>query len=106
MIPFDFQDTAGKSGGSELIDRILRRLRETFGSPKEVVTNERLVRATLNGSAPTQVFHGLKGPPRTWEIVGIDFPEMVYEPAIPNDQRDRFVYLRATGAVNVTVRFT
>lgn len=100
MIPFDFEPT-----GNGLLDRLLTRLRNTLNSLAKVVTNDRLVAASLS-TTPTMVFHGLKGPPVTWEVVGRNAGEVVYESTAQNDSRDRFLLLVATGPVDVTVRFS
>jgi hypothetical protein len=105
VIPFVVEDTAGRQGGSALLDRILDRLRNTLNSLSKAVTNERLVTTSL-GTTPTQVFHGMNGPPVAWEIVGRSAGEVVYEPAIVNGNRNKYLYLQATGAVNVVVRFS
>lgn len=105
MIPFDAETTEGKPGGSSILDEIVDRIRETFLSIKKVVTNDHLVTVTV-GTTPKQVFHGLGAPPLTWEIVGRDAAETVFEPAIVNGARMRFLYLQASGPVTVTVRFT
>jgi hypothetical protein len=105
VIPFDVQDTAGHPGGSTLLDDILRRVKDSFQSLVKAVTNERLVSVSLS-TTPVQVFHGLKGPPLAWEVVGRDAGEVVYEANIVNGQRSRFLYLQATGPVTATVRFT
>ena len=105
MIPFNWPGTEGKPGGSRLLDDILDRLGVCLGSLAKAVTNERLIFATLD-SSPRQVFHGLGAIPVTWEIVGRDAAEVVFEPAIVNGERRKFLYLQASGPVNVTVRFT
>lgn len=105
MRPFDPQGTAGKPGGSSLLDEIIEQVRETFRSIAKVVTNDALVTVTL-GTSPTQVFHGLGQPPLTVEIVGLNAGETVFEPPTVNSQRRKFVLLQATGAVTATVRFT
>lgn len=105
MLPFDVEPTEGRAGGSALLDRILARVRDTLNSLAKAVTNERLVTAALTTS-PVQVRHGLKGSPVTWEVVGRDAGEVVFEPAIINASRDRFVYLQATGPVTVKLRFS
>ena len=105
MRPFDPERTAGKPGGSDLLDSIIDGLRETLRSIQRAVTNDHLVTVTLK-TTPTQVFHGLNGPPLTVEIVGRDAGEVIFEPAVINSQRAKFVYLTATGPVTATVRFT
>lgn len=100
MRPFDFEPT-----GNGLLDRLVERLRDVFASLGRPVTNDNLVSVTL-GTGPTQVFHGLGEIPRAWEVVGRDAGEVVYEPAIVNGARMRYLYLQATGPVTVTLRFS
>ena len=105
MIPFDWPGTEGQPGGSRLLDRILDRLQLSLKSLVRAVTNDHLIVVTL-GATPIRVIHGLEGPPVAWEIVGRDAAETVFEATITNDERSKFLYLQASGAVTVTVRFS
>lgn len=105
MIPFDNQPTAGKSGGSSLLDSILARLRNTLQSLAKAVTNDRLVRATI-GTTDTQVFHGLDAPPSTWEVVDRDADANVWRSATVNARPRHLILLVASAPVNVLIRFT
>jgi hypothetical protein len=104
VIPFDLESTEGKPGGSSLLDAILSRLQDTLASIARAVTNDKLVTVTLSTN-PQRVIHGVKGPPVSWEIVGRNAGETVFESATLNTERGKFLYLQATGAVTVTVRF-
>jgi hypothetical protein len=103
MIPFDFEDTEGKPGGSAILDRILTRLGNTFRSLQQAVTNDRLLVVTFPGAGTdVTVRHGLKGPVLTWEVVdkvaGVDVWRVAGD-------RERITF-QASAAATVTIRVT
>lgn len=107
MIPFDFDSTEGKPGGSTLLDRILRRLSDTLLSLKLAVTNDHVVPATFSAATTdVQVFHGLKGPPVAWEVVDRDADAQVWKSATVNPRPRDAIILQASAPVTVKLRFS
>ena len=87
-----------------LLSRLVQAISETFLSLAKAVTNERIVFAPLTTN-DTAVFHGLGQPPATWEVVGLDAAEVVYESSTVNDRR-KFLLLKASGNCNARIRFS
>jgi hypothetical protein len=105
LTPFDPAVTANQPGGSQLLDKVLTAVRNSLRSLAKAVTNDVLVPATI-GTVEKRVHHSLGTPPTTWEVVGRDAPEVVYESSTNNPERSRYLLLRASGDVRVTLRFS
>lgn len=103
MIPFDVEPSTGNA----LLDRILRRLRETLFSLRNAVVNDRLVTVTFPAAnTDVQVFHGLDAPVRTWEVVDRDCDVQVWRSSTVNTRPRDTIILRVSGApCSVLVRF-
>lgn len=115
QIPRDPNDPRGT-----VLNRIAQALTATFGSLKNVVTNDFLV-----GNKPrtpigavrgpvrmpiavtdTKVYHGLGHVVQTWEICDIDAAATVYQSASHNAAPAQYIILKASAPVNVLLRFT
>lgn len=111
QIPRDPDDPKGT-----ILNRIVQSLQVTFGSLKNVVTNDALVGdkpRTPNGpsrvpiaTTDTRVFHGLGHAVVTWEVVDIDGPATVYQSSSHNASPTKYIILQASAPVNVLLRFT
>ena len=107
MIPFDYQDTEGKPGGSRILDELLSRLQNTLQSLARAVTNERLIRVTFTAATTdTPVIHGLKQPVTTWDIVDRSANAVVWQSATVNTEMAKKIILQASAPVTVLVRFS
>jgi hypothetical protein len=100
VIPFDPPKT-----GNTVADKILTLLTNSLRSLRLAVTNDVLVTATIE-TTDTRVFHTLDQQPTTWEVVGIDTAATVHESATANAARERYLLLKASAPVTVTLRFT
>lgn len=100
MEGFDFPAT-----GNRALDELIGRLKRALSSLAKAVTNDVLVPAAV-ATTDTRVYHKLPRAPVTWEVVGRDGPGVVYESATENTARDRYLLLKASTAVNVTIRFS
>lgn|SRR5678815_2036023 len=106
MIPFDFEDTDGKPGGSYLLDRLIKRIGDTFTSLARAVTNEHVVTVTFAAATTdTIVRHGLSGPPVTWEVVDITDNAVIWRSPTVSARRD-LIILQASSPVTAKVRFS
>lgn len=107
MIPFDVENTDGKPGGSELLDRILGRLQNTLGSLADAVMNTRLVRVAFTAATTdTPVRHGLGAPVRTWDVVDRNANAVVWQSSTVNSSMRDKIILQASAPVTVLIRFT
>lgn len=103
MIPFDVNEDTGSS----VLDRILARLGTTLDSLIGVVTNDRLISVAFTAAnTDTQVFHGLKAPVRTWDVVNRDADVNLWQSDTVNTKPREAIILRASAApCTVLLRF-
>lgn len=88
-----------------VLRELVRLIREQFALLTRAVTNDAIVTVDLDVT-DVRVFHGLGTVPLAWEIVGRNAGETVYESPVVNPERHRYLLLRATGPVGVSVRFS
>jgi len=104
VIGFDPPRTQGEKGGSQILDRILDKLKASFGSLAKVVTNDKLVGAVI-ATTDTKVYHGLGYPWTTWEVVDTGGVGVVYQSATVNPSPSTYIILQGSAGVSVTLRF-
>jgi hypothetical protein len=98
--------TGGYDGGSPLIDRIISAVGDSFTSLLKAVTNDKLVRATLDNTRDWPVTHALGYVPATWEVVDIDANATVWRSKAVNARASSMILLRASAPVTVLLRFS
>jgi hypothetical protein len=69
------------------------------------ITNIHSIAKVTLGTADSKIFHGLGQPITGWEVIRQDVSGTVYEGSTSADPR-RFINLRASAPVTVTLRFT
>jgi hypothetical protein len=111
IIPFSPpNNTSNQPGGSELLDKLLVLLQNTFRSLADAVTNTALIGVKFDATAfPTgqRVFHGLDSQPTTWEPVNMQAPGgFVFEATTPNPNRNRYLVLQCSADLSCTIRFS
>jgi hypothetical protein len=105
VIPFFFEQTEGKPGGSSLLDKFIVRLEATLDSLAKAVTNERLLTVALPvATTDVTVLHGLGAPVLTWEVVDRNANAVVWRsPTVNARPRDTLI-LQASAPVTVLIR--
>jgi len=98
--------TGEYDGGSPLIDRMVSAISDSFASLLRTVTNDKLVRTTLDNTRDWPVTHGLGHKAVTWEVVDQDANATVWRSKAVNPRDANVILLRASAAVSVLVRFT
>jgi hypothetical protein len=111
VIPFTPPDnTAEQPGGSELLDRIMVLLQNTFRSLAGTITNGALIQVSFDATAfpaGQRVFHGLGRQPVTFEAVNMQAPGgVVFESAAANPYRSKYLLLQCSADAACAVRFT
>lgn len=103
MIPFDVEPT-----GMTVLDRIFRRVRESLQSLAKAVTNDNLISVTFTAATTdTPVFHGLKAPVLTWEVVDKTNSIDVWRSQTVNPRPRETLILQVSGApATVLIRVT
>lgn len=102
--------------GGTVLNRIAQAISATFGSLKNVVTNDALVGnrpRTPGGQVrvpiaviDTKVFHGLGHVVVTWEVCDIDAAATVYQSSSHNASPSQYIILKASAPCSVLLRFT
>jgi hypothetical protein len=107
MTPFAFEQTEGKPGGSNLLDRLIVRLEATLDSLAKAVTNERLLAETLPvATTDVTILTGLNAPVRTWEVVDRSANAVVWRSPTVNGRPRETLILQASAPVSVLIRVT
>jgi len=106
MKAFQPVNTSGQPGGSTILDRMLSAIADSIASLAGAVTNDVLVRTTLDNTRDWPVVHGLGHAVQTWEIVDIDGSATVWQPATVNATPKTSILLRSSASVSVLIRFT
>lgn len=107
MEAFRFGPTANEEGGSPLLDRVVQAVRRSLDSLAKVVTNDQLVPLQVAAAfTDTKLYHQLGAVPRAWEVVGRNANALLWESPTVNPFRDRYLLLRASAPVTVTVRLS
>jgi len=105
MKPFQPDNSTGQPGGSTFLDRMLAKVAASFDSLRGAVTNDVLVTASLDNTKDWPVPHGLDYAPKTWEVVDQDANATIWRSPAVNARPAAVMLLRASAAVNVTIRF-
>lgn len=99
--------TAGQPGGSALLDRVVTAISTALESLGDVVNNDRTVTQRLTAAAGDQrVFHGLKAPPKSWDVIDQDANAVVWRSPTANATPQDFLLFRTSADVTVTIRFS
>jgi hypothetical protein len=103
MRPFPVIATTGEPRA--VLERLVDALVTTFTSLKSAVTNEKTGTVALSAT-DTRVYHGLGEIPTAWEVIGLDSGEVVYESTTPNNAKQQYLILKATGPCVAKIRFS
>jgi len=103
---FKSQATAGKEGGSVLLDQIVNAISSVFARLGSIVTNTKIVPVAFTaGATDVIVAHGLGFAVTSWDVVDLDANAVVYRSPTSNPLPQRQIILRASAACNAKVRF-
>lgn len=103
--PFQPENTSSQPGGSTILDRLMTAVSESFASLRRAVTNDTLIKASLDNTRDWPVVHRLGHAATSWEVVDRDANAVVWQSTAPNDRPGSVILLRASASVNVTLRF-
>lgn len=105
MQPFAPPQTAGKDGGSSVLDQCLQLVKRTFDSLVRVVTNDKLVTQFVPTGSDVKVYHWLGRNPTSIDVVGINANANVWESTTANPDRNKVVLYRSSADVTIILRF-
>lgn len=105
MKPFQAPNTSQQAGGSLILDRALADIEDSINSLANAVTNDVLVRVSLDNTKDWPVTHGLGHQVQTWDVVDRNANAVVWQPPTVNSSPTRVILLRASAPVSILVRF-
>lgn len=107
MTPWTRYQVSGRPDWAGLIDKMLVGLDNTLKSLTNAVLNDVLMTVSFGAAATdVRVFHGLRAPVRTWEIVDKNADANVWRSSTENPNESLFIILQASAPVTVKLRFT